>query len=118
MIVVDNSGKLKVLDQLLTKLKENGDRVLIFSQMTTVLDIIEDYCIWKGHGYCRLDGQTAHEDRTQRIDDYNRPGSDKFIFMLSTKAGKFTPSSVTMDYYNDYRWSWYQFDDCEYCYHL
>ena len=55
--------------------------------MTTVLDIIEDYCIWKGHGYCRLDGQTAHEDRTQRIDDYNRPGSDKFIFMLSTKAG-------------------------------
>ena len=55
--------------------------------MTTVLDIIEDYCIWKGHGYCRLDGQTAHTDRTQRIDDYNRPGSDKFIFMLSTKAG-------------------------------
>ena len=92
MILVDNSGKLKVLDQLLTKLKANGDRVLIFSQMTTVLDIIEDYCIWKGHGYCRLDGQTAHTDRTQRIDDYNRPGSDKFIFMLSTKAGKFTLS--------------------------
>jgi len=85
--IVDNSGKLKVLDQLLTKLNQNGDRVLIFSQMTTVLDIIEDYCIWKGHGYCRLDGSTAHEDRTQRIDDYNRPGSDKFIFMLSTKAG-------------------------------
>ena len=92
---MDNSGKLKVLDQLLTKLKENGDRVLIFSQMTTVLDIIEDYCIWKGHGYCRLDGQTAHEDRTQRIDDYNRPGSDKFIFMLSTKAGLFTLSRVS-----------------------
>jgi len=85
--IVDNSGKLKVLDQLLTKLKQNGDRVLIFSQMTTVLDIIEDYCIWKGHGYCRLDGNTAHCDRTERIDDYNRPGSDKFVFMLSTKAG-------------------------------
>ena len=98
-VLVDNSGKLKVLDQLLTKLKANGDRVLIFSQMTTVLDIIEDYCIWKGHGYCRLDGSTAHSDRTQRIDDYNRPGSDKFIFMLSTKAGSFSLYTV---YYIQY----------------
>ena len=52
----------------------NGDRVLIFSQMTTVLDIIEDYCIWRDYKYCRLDGQTKHEDRTQRIDEYNAEG--------------------------------------------
>ena len=55
--------------------------------MTTVLDIIEDYCIWRNFKYCRLDGQTKHEDRTQRIDEYNAEGSEKFIFMLSTKAG-------------------------------
>ena len=52
-------------------------------------DIIEDYCIWKGHNYCRLDGNTKHVDRTERIDDYNRPGSEKFVFMLSTKAGMY-----------------------------
>ena len=88
-----------MLDKLLTKLKQNGDRVLIFSQMTRVLDILEDYCNWKGHTYSRLDGQTAHEDRTERIDDYNRPGSDKFIFLISTKSGKligFYPITVTM----------------------
>lgn len=85
--IVDNCGKMRVLDKLLTKLKANGDRVLIFSQMTTVLDIIEDYCLWKNYKYCRLDGSTAHSDRTERIDAYNAPGSEKFIFMLSTKAG-------------------------------
>lgn len=40
-----------------------GSRVLIFSQMTRVLDILEDYCMWKNYGYCRLDGQTPHEER-------------------------------------------------------
>lgn len=40
-----------------------GSRVLIFSQMTRMLDILEDYCIWKNYGYCRLDGQTPHEER-------------------------------------------------------
>ena len=85
--IVDNAGKMRVLDKLLEKLKANGDRVLIFSQMTTVLDIIEDYCLWKNYKYCRLDGQTAHDDRTQRIDEFNKPGSEKFVFMLSTKAG-------------------------------
>ena len=88
IFLVDNSAKLKMLDKLLAKLKQNGDRVLIFSQFTSLLDIIEDYCDWKGHKYCRLDGQTAHEDRTERIDDYNRPDSDKFIFLISTKAGQ------------------------------
>ena len=55
--------------------------------MTGVLDILEDYCIWKGHQYCRLDGSTAHVDRTDRIAAFNAPNSEKFVFMLSTKAG-------------------------------
>lgn len=85
--LVENSGKMVVLDKLLTKLKAKDDRVLIFSQMTGVLDILEDYCIWRGHQYCRLDGSTSHTDRTDRIAAFNAPGSEKFVFMLSTKAG-------------------------------
>ena len=52
-----------VLDLLLAKLKEDGSRVLIFTQMTRMLDILEDYCIWRDYNYCRLDGQTDHADR-------------------------------------------------------
>lgn len=43
-----------------------GSRVLIFSQMTRMLDILEDYCMWRNYGYCRLDGQTPHEERQVR----------------------------------------------------
>jgi SNF2 family DNA or RNA helicase len=52
-----------------------------------MLDILEDYCYWRGHKYCRLDGQTPHELRQQQIDEYNAPNSEKFIFMLTTRAG-------------------------------
>lgn len=41
----------------------SGSRVLLFSQMTRLLDILEDYCMWRGYEYCRLDGQTPHEER-------------------------------------------------------
>jgi SNF2 family DNA or RNA helicase len=86
--IVDNCGKMAIMDKLLTRLKQQGSRVLIFTQMTKVLDILEDYCLWRGHEYCRLDGQTAHEDRQASINEYNAEGSSKFIFMLSTRAGK------------------------------
>lgn len=61
--LVDNCGKMILLDKLLKKLREQESRVLIFSQMTRTLDILEDYCMWRGHEYFRLDGQTAHDDR-------------------------------------------------------
>ncbi|XP_013792356.1 SWI/SNF-related matrix-associated actin-dependent regulator of chromatin subfamily A member 5-like [Limulus polyphemus] len=61
--LVYNCGKLVILDKLLPRLREQGSRVLIFSQMTRMLDILEDYCLWRGYMYCRLDGQTPHEDR-------------------------------------------------------
>jgi len=85
--LVDNSGKMIILDKILTKMKEQGSRVLIFSQMSRVLDILEDYCVFRGHKYCRIDGGTAHEDRIASIDEYNKPGSEKFIFLLTTRAG-------------------------------
>ena len=85
--LVYNSAKLLVLDKLLRRLKAEGSRVLIFSQMSRVLDILEDYCYLRDYNYCRLDGSTAHEDRIEAIDDYNAPDSDKFIFLLTTRAG-------------------------------
>lgn len=85
--LIFNSGKMIVLDKLLKKMKEQGSRVLIFSQMSRVLDILEDYCFFRDYEYCRIDGSTAHEERIAAIDDYNDPESDKFIFLLTTRAG-------------------------------
>lgn len=85
--LVFNAGKMVVLDKLLARMKNQGSRVLIFSQMSRVLDILEDYCVFRDHSYCRIDGTTSHEDRISAIDEYNKPGSDKFVFLLTTRAG-------------------------------
>ncbi|KAI7880433.1 SWI/SNF-related matrix-associated actin-dependent regulator of chromatin subfamily A member 5-like protein [Lichtheimia hyalospora FSU 10163] len=95
--IVDNAGKMVVLDKLLQRLKAKGSRVLLFSQMSRVLDILEDYCWWRGYEYCRIDGQTNQEDRIDAIDDYNRPDSDKFIFLLTTRAGGLGINLTTAD---------------------
>jgi SWI/SNF-related matrix-associated actin-dependent regulator of chromatin subfamily A member 5 len=76
-----------LLDKLLAKLKEQGSRVLLFSQMTRLLDVLEDYMTIKGYEYCRIDGNTKGEDRDGSMEEFNRPGSPKFIFLLSTRAG-------------------------------
>ncbi|XP_060580707.1 SWI/SNF-related matrix-associated actin-dependent regulator of chromatin subfamily A member 5-like [Ruditapes philippinarum] len=95
--LVDNCGKLVILDKLLPRLQSEGSRVLIFSQMTRVLDILEDYCFWRNYQYCRLDGSTPHSERQISIDDYNAPDSKKFIFMLSTRAGGLGINLATAD---------------------
>jgi SWI/SNF-related matrix-associated actin-dependent regulator of chromatin subfamily A member 5 len=85
--LVENCGKLNMVDKLLKKLKERGSRVLIFTQMTRVLDILEDFMVMRGYQYCRIDGNTDYDDREKAIDDFNRPNSEKFVFILSTRAG-------------------------------
>lgn len=85
--LVDNSAKMIMLDKLLKRMKAAGSRVLIFSQMSRVLDIMEDYSVFRGYQYCRIDGSTAHEDRIAAIDEYNKEGSEKFLFLLTTRAG-------------------------------
>ncbi|KAI3631523.1 hypothetical protein MIR68_010406 [Amoeboaphelidium protococcarum] len=95
--LIDNAGKLALLDKLLVAMKAKGSRVLIFSQMSRMLDILEDYCIWKEYDYCRLDGQTAHEDRIRDIDEFNKPNSKKFIFLLTTRAGGLGINLATAD---------------------
>lgn len=87
MHLIHNAGKMVMLDKLLVRLQRQGSRVLIFSQMSRLLDILEDYCVFREYNYCRIDGSTAHEDRISAIDEYNKPGSEKFIFLLTTRAG-------------------------------
>lgn len=55
--------------------------------MTRLLDILDDYCRFRGYKYCRIDGQTSATDRDLRIEDFQKADSDKFVFLLSTRAG-------------------------------
>ena len=79
--------KLFMVDRLLKRLKERGHRILIFTQMTRVLDILEDFMVMRGYQYCRIDGNTTYDDREASIENFNKPGSEKFCFILSTRAG-------------------------------
>lgn len=85
--LVDNCGKMVVLDQLLAKLKANGSRVVLFSQFVIMLNIIDDYLQWKGYKFFRLDGKTPIDQRFNEIDSFNAEGSDTFIYIISTRAG-------------------------------
>jgi SNF2 family DNA or RNA helicase len=71
--LIRGSGKLILLDKLLTSLRAAGSRVLIFSQMVTMLDIIEDYLTLKMYPFQRLDGTTRHDIRRQAMDHFNAP---------------------------------------------
>ena len=93
----ENSGKMQLLNKLLPKLKSRGSRVLIFSQMTRVLDILEDYMRYKKYEYCRIDGNTDGEKRDSQIDEFNMDGSSKFTMLLSTRAGGLGINLATAD---------------------
>lgn len=80
-----DSGKLACLDKLLTKLKQENHRVLIYFQMTKMMDLVEDYCVKKEFTYCRLDGSSKVSYRRDTVNDWQT--GDKFIFLLSTRAG-------------------------------
>ncbi|XP_021727762.1 chromatin structure-remodeling complex protein SYD-like isoform X8 [Chenopodium quinoa] len=85
--IVRLCGKLEMLDRLLPKLKATNHRVLFFSTMTRLLDVMEEYLVWKQYRYLRLDGQTSGLDRGALIEQFNRPESPYFIFLLSIRAG-------------------------------
>lgn len=95
--LVTNAGKLVVLDKLLPKLQAQNSRVLIFSQMTRLLDILEDYLLMRGYDYRRIDGSTQSLDREKSIDDFNAPDSPVFVFLLSTRAGGLGINLATAD---------------------
>ncbi|XP_012289056.1 lymphoid-specific helicase [Orussus abietinus] len=84
--LVKASGKLLVLDAMLAKLHSRGHKVLLFSTMTTLLDILEDYLELRPYQYVRLDGTVSMKDRENRIDIFNNDPS-VFLFLISTRAG-------------------------------
>ncbi|KAG8435171.1 hypothetical protein GDO86_013207 [Hymenochirus boettgeri] len=84
--LVNSSGKFLLLDRLLPEMKKRGHKVLIFSQMTMMLDILMDYCYYKQFKFCRLDGGMAYADREENMRTFNTD-PDVFIFLVSTRAG-------------------------------
>ena len=95
--LITSSGKMMLIDQLLTKLKKDNHRVLIFSQMVKMLDILGDYLQLRGHQFQRLDGTIAAGPRRMAIDHFNAPDSQDFCFLLSTRAGGLGINLMTAD---------------------
>uniref|UniRef100_A0AAR2LB25 DNA helicase n=1 Tax=Pygocentrus nattereri TaxID=42514 RepID=A0AAR2LB25_PYGNA len=91
------SGKLMLLQKMLRKLKEQGHRVLVFSQMTKMLDLLEDFLDYEGYKYERIDGAITGALRQEAIDRFNAPGAVQFCFLLSTRAGGLGINLATAD---------------------
>ncbi|XP_073941690.1 uncharacterized protein isoform X3 [Choristoneura fumiferana] len=85
--LIQSSGKMVLVDKLLPKLKAGGHRVLIFSQMVRCLNILEDYLVFRRYPYERIDGRIRGNLRQEAIDRFSKPDSDRFVFLLCTKAG-------------------------------
>ena len=100
------SGKLKLLVALLESVRAHGewgaaagggggrgtrapkrDRVVVVSNYTTVLDLVEKLCEQRGWRYGRLDGSVQAGNRQGLVKSFNPPTSDQFLFLLSAKAG-------------------------------
>ncbi|MGH0172112.1 UNVERIFIED_CONTAM: hypothetical protein FKN15_062644 [Acipenser sinensis] len=84
--LITDSGKLHTLDLLLTRLKSHGHRVLIYSQMTRMIDLLEEYMVFRKHTYMRLDGSSKISERRDMVADF-QSRTDIFVFLLSTRAG-------------------------------
>lgn len=95
--LLESSGKLHLLDKMMVKLKEQGHRVLIYSQFQHMLDLLEDYCSYKKWHYERIDGKVGGAERQIRIDRFNAKNSSRFCFLLSTRAGGLGINLATAD---------------------
>ncbi|GBC07986.1 hypothetical protein RclHR1_07830013 [Rhizophagus clarus] len=85
--LVETSGKLVLLRDMLIKLHETKHRVLIFSQFVSMLSILEEFLEDLGYKFVKLDGSTDNELRQHNINAFQAPDSDIFVFLLSTRAG-------------------------------
>jgi ATP-dependent helicase STH1/SNF2 len=81
------AGKFELLDRVLPKFQVTGHRVLIFFQMTQIMNIMEDFLRLRGITYLRLDGSTKSDERADLLQQFNAPNSPYFCFLLSTRAG-------------------------------
>uniref|UniRef100_A0A3B4C0R1 DNA helicase n=1 Tax=Pygocentrus nattereri TaxID=42514 RepID=A0A3B4C0R1_PYGNA len=108
-----SSGKLMLLCKMLKKLKEGGHRVLIFSQMTKMLDLLEDFLENEGYKYERIDGGVTGVMRQEAIDRFNAPGAPQFVFLLSTRAGGLGINLATADTVIIYDSDWNPHNDIQ-----
>ncbi|KAL0491050.1 chromodomain-helicase-DNA-binding protein [Acrasis kona] len=95
--LIHASGKMILLDKLLSRLKETGHRVLIFSQMVKMLDVLAEYLALRGFQFQRLDGSTSSRQRHIVVDHFNAENSTDFCFLLSTRAGGLGINLATAD---------------------
>ncbi|XP_027645297.2 lymphoid-specific helicase [Falco peregrinus] len=84
--LVKNSGKFLLLDRMLPELKKRGHKILLFSQMTMMLDILMDYCYLRNFKFSRLDGSMSYTEREENMHQFNTD-SEVFLFLVSTRAG-------------------------------
>ncbi|XP_038158707.1 chromodomain-helicase-DNA-binding protein 4a isoform X2 [Cyprinodon tularosa] len=108
-----SSGKLMLLQKMMRKLKEGGHRVLIFSQMTKMLDLLEDFLENEGYKYERIDGGITGGMRQEAIDRFNAPGAQQFAFLLSTRAGGLGINLATADTVIIYDSDWNPHNDVQ-----
>eukprot|EP00658_Telonema_sp_P-2_P025459 TRINITY_DN20254_c0_g1_i4.p1 TRINITY_DN20254_c0_g1~~TRINITY_DN20254_c0_g1_i4.p1 ORF type:complete len:1125 (+),score=171.84 TRINITY_DN20254_c0_g1_i4:123-3377(+) len=103
--LVTDSGKLLVMDSLMKDLYAGGHRVLIFCQMTKMMDILEDYLTYRKFSFVRLDGSSNLADRRDMVEDFQTK-DDIFCFLLSTRAGglgiNLTAADTVIFYDNDW----------------
>uniref|UniRef100_A0A8C8H138 DNA helicase n=1 Tax=Oncorhynchus tshawytscha TaxID=74940 RepID=A0A8C8H138_ONCTS len=111
--LVKSSGKLTLLQKMLKKLKDEGHRVLIFSQMTKMLDLLEDFLEYEGYKYERIDGGITGGLRQEAIDRFNAPGAQQFCFLLSTRAGGLGINLATADTVIIYDSDWNPHNDIQ-----
>uniref|UniRef100_A0A667YM20 Chromodomain helicase DNA binding protein 4 n=1 Tax=Myripristis murdjan TaxID=586833 RepID=A0A667YM20_9TELE len=107
------SGKLMLLQKMMRKLKEGGHRVLVFSQMTKMLDLLEDFLENEGYKYERIDGGVTGSMRQEAIDRFNAPGAPQFAFLLSTRAGGLGINLATADTVIIYDSDWNPHNDIQ-----
>uniref|UniRef100_A0A8C7LJW4 DNA helicase n=1 Tax=Oncorhynchus mykiss TaxID=8022 RepID=A0A8C7LJW4_ONCMY len=107
------SGKLTLLQKMMVKLKEGGHRVLVFSQMTKMLDLLEDFLENEGYKYERIDGGVTGGMRQEAIDRFNAPGAPQFAFLLSTRAGGLGINLATADTVVIYDSDWNPHNDIQ-----
>ncbi|XP_063305772.1 chromodomain-helicase-DNA-binding protein 3 [Pelobates fuscus] len=111
--LIKSSGKLLLLHKMLRKLNEQGHRVLIFSQMTKMLDLLEDFLDYDGYKYERIDGGITGALRQEAIDRFNAPGAQQFCFLLSTRAGGLGINLATADTVIIYDSDWNPHNDIQ-----
>ncbi|KAL7382589.1 hypothetical protein ABVT39_024761 [Epinephelus coioides] len=107
------AGKLLLLQKMMRKLKDGGHRVLIFSQMTKMLDLLEDFLENEGYKYERIDGGITGGMRQEAIDRFNAPGAQQFAFLLSTRAGGLGINLATADTVIIYDSDWNPHNDIQ-----